>query len=210
MHDEVRFMWTCAVVHSTFLCNKEGILSYPESHCWNQDIIRLPRLFRFLQRPLAQFISTLRAPKSAEGYAAIGGGSPLRQMTAEQVYEWPLISFYPSSWSCCVSAVIDQFPISFAPTCTGHWILVFWKSRNREGIGCWCCELSFDKSMWMQKFYLWSSTCVVFPCLLTGCIFRHDQVWQLFLVDVLLNCPLSVRDVWHHFWFVCGDLVFSL
>ncbi|KAH9564732.1 hypothetical protein CY35_04G040600 [Sphagnum magellanicum] len=48
------------------------------------DIIRLPRLFRFLQRPLAQFISTLRAPKSAEGYAAIGGGSPLRQMTAEQ------------------------------------------------------------------------------------------------------------------------------
>jgi ferrochelatase len=41
-------------------------------------------LFRFLQRPLAQFISTLRAPKSAEGYAAIGGGSPLRQMTAEQ------------------------------------------------------------------------------------------------------------------------------
>ena len=50
-----------------------------------QDIIRLPRLFRFLQRPLAQFISTLRAPKSAEGYAAIGGGSPLRQITNEQV-----------------------------------------------------------------------------------------------------------------------------
>lgn len=50
-----------------------------------QDIIRLPRLFRFLQRPLATFISTLRAPKSAEGYAAIGGGSPLRQITNEQV-----------------------------------------------------------------------------------------------------------------------------
>lgn len=48
------------------------------------DIIRLPRLFRFLQRPLATFISTLRAPKSAEGYAAIGGGSPLRQITNEQ------------------------------------------------------------------------------------------------------------------------------
>ncbi|CAI8613930.1 unnamed protein product [Vicia faba] len=27
------------------------------------DIIRLPRLFRFLQRPLAKLISTLRAPK---------------------------------------------------------------------------------------------------------------------------------------------------
>ncbi|CAN1262568.1 Ferrochelatase-2, chloroplastic [Linum perenne] len=49
------------------------------------DIIRLPRLFQFLQRPLAQLISTLRAPKSKEGYAAIGGGSPLRKITDEQV-----------------------------------------------------------------------------------------------------------------------------
>ena len=49
-----------------------------------QDIIRLPRLFRFLQRPLAQLISVLRAPKSKEGYAAIGGGSPLRKITDEQ------------------------------------------------------------------------------------------------------------------------------
>lgn len=48
------------------------------------DIIRLPRLFRFLQMPLAQFISVLRAPKSREGYAAIGGGSPLRRITDEQ------------------------------------------------------------------------------------------------------------------------------
>ncbi|XP_057249258.1 ferrochelatase-1, chloroplastic-like [Beta vulgaris subsp. vulgaris] len=36
-------------------------------------IIRLPMLFRFLQRPLAQLISKLRAPKSKEGYASIGG-----------------------------------------------------------------------------------------------------------------------------------------
>lgn len=48
------------------------------------DIIRLPRLLKFLQRPLAQFISTLRAPKSQEGYASIGGGSPLRRITVEQ------------------------------------------------------------------------------------------------------------------------------
>ncbi|OMO55357.1 Ferrochelatase [Corchorus capsularis] len=33
------------------------------------DIIRLPRLFRFLQKPLAQFISVLRAPKSKEGHS---------------------------------------------------------------------------------------------------------------------------------------------
>ncbi|KAH7668442.1 Ferrochelatase protein [Dioscorea alata] len=48
------------------------------------DIIRLPRLFRFLQRPLAQLISVFRAPKSKEGYVAIGGGSPLRRITEEQ------------------------------------------------------------------------------------------------------------------------------
>lgn len=48
------------------------------------DIIRLPRIFRFLQRPLAKFISVFRAPKSKEGYAAIGGGSPLRKITYEQ------------------------------------------------------------------------------------------------------------------------------
>lgn len=48
------------------------------------DIIRLPRTFRFLQRPLAKLISVLRAPKSQEGYASIGGGSPLRKITNEQ------------------------------------------------------------------------------------------------------------------------------
>lgn len=48
------------------------------------DIIRLPRLLRFLQQPLAKFISMMRAPKSMEGYASIGGGSPLRRITEEQ------------------------------------------------------------------------------------------------------------------------------
>ncbi|KAM0940765.1 putative protoporphyrin ferrochelatase [Dioscorea sansibarensis] len=51
------------------------------------DIIRLPRMFRFLQKPLAQFISVVRAPKSKEGYASIGGGSPLRQITDAQAEE---------------------------------------------------------------------------------------------------------------------------
>ncbi|KAE8677837.1 Ferrochelatase-2 [Hibiscus syriacus] len=51
----------------------------------NPDIIRLPRLLRFLQGPLAKLISVLRAPKSKEGYAAIGGGSPLRKITDEQI-----------------------------------------------------------------------------------------------------------------------------
>ncbi|CAL9085569.1 unnamed protein product [Musa textilis] len=47
------------------------------------DILQLPRLFQFLQRPLAQLISVFRAPKG-EGYAAIGGGSPLRRITDDQ------------------------------------------------------------------------------------------------------------------------------
>lgn len=51
------------------------------------DIIRLPRMFRLLQTPLAQFISVVRAPKSKEGYASIGGGSPLRQITDAQAEE---------------------------------------------------------------------------------------------------------------------------
>ncbi|KAA3477763.1 Ferrochelatase [Gossypium australe] len=49
-----------------------------------KDIIRLPGLFKLLQRPLAKLISVLRARKSKEGYAAIGGGSPLRKITDEQ------------------------------------------------------------------------------------------------------------------------------
>jgi ferrochelatase len=48
------------------------------------DIIRLPPAAQFLQPLLASLISTIRAPKSAEGYQAIGGGSPLRRITDEQ------------------------------------------------------------------------------------------------------------------------------
>ena len=33
---------------------------------------------------MATIISTLRAPKSSEGYKSIGGGSPLRRITDEQ------------------------------------------------------------------------------------------------------------------------------
>ncbi|RMZ54531.1 hypothetical protein APUTEX25_001703, partial [Auxenochlorella protothecoides] len=48
------------------------------------DIIRLPPAARWLQPAVAWLISTLRAPKSRRGYAAIGGGSPLRAITQEQ------------------------------------------------------------------------------------------------------------------------------
>lgn len=48
------------------------------------DIIRLPPGVRFLQPLLATIIAGLRAPKSSEGYEAIGGGSPLRKITDDQ------------------------------------------------------------------------------------------------------------------------------
>ncbi len=46
------------------------------------EIIRLP--FPWLQKPLAWFISSLRANKSQENYLQIGGGSPLLQITEAQ------------------------------------------------------------------------------------------------------------------------------
>lgn len=83
----------------------------------SQDIIRLPRLFQFLRRPLAKLISVLRAPKSKEGYAAIGGGSPLRKITDEQVSiclfsKLFLVSFdFPSHFFCVQKAhsLLKQF-----------------------------------------------------------------------------------------------------
>lgn len=48
------------------------------------DIIRLPSAIQFLQPLIANLISTLRTPKSREGYESIGGGSPLRKITEEQ------------------------------------------------------------------------------------------------------------------------------
>ncbi len=46
------------------------------------EIIRLP--VRFLQKPLAWVIATLRAPVSVKNYSAIGGKSPLRKITVQQ------------------------------------------------------------------------------------------------------------------------------
>ncbi|MFQ6642842.1 hypothetical protein Gotur_017676 [Gossypium turneri] len=72
--------------HSHAMEEKIGVLLLnlggPET--LKDDIIRLPGLFKLLQRPLAELISVLQAPKSEEGYAAIGGGSPLRKITDEQ------------------------------------------------------------------------------------------------------------------------------
>lgn len=48
------------------------------------DIIRLPKKLAFLQKPLAKIISSQRAQSSKEGYAAIGGASPLLEMTLNQ------------------------------------------------------------------------------------------------------------------------------
>ncbi|KAK8513643.1 hypothetical protein V6N13_002374 [Hibiscus sabdariffa] len=69
------------------------------------DVIRLPRLFKFLQRPLAKLVSILLAPRTKKRYAAIGGGSPLRRLTDEQVksldkLEW--FTFFSGEQLCFV------------------------------------------------------------------------------------------------------------
>lgn len=48
------------------------------------DIIRLPNSISWLQKPLATFVSKVKAPTSRKGYAEIGGGSPLLNYTQKQ------------------------------------------------------------------------------------------------------------------------------
>jgi ferrochelatase len=48
------------------------------------DIIRLPRMLRFLQKPLASRISRKRGPEARKNYALIGGRSPLLENTKKQ------------------------------------------------------------------------------------------------------------------------------
>ncbi|MDA3835974.1 MAG: ferrochelatase, partial [Spirochaetales bacterium] len=52
----------------------------------DRQIIRLSP-FPILQKPLAWFIANRRAPKSCKAYKQIGGGSPLKRITAEQGQE---------------------------------------------------------------------------------------------------------------------------
>ena len=51
------------------------------------EIIRLPPQIRFLQPVIALLISTLRAPKSQEGYKAIGGGECSGHASGHQGWE---------------------------------------------------------------------------------------------------------------------------
>ena len=48
------------------------------------DIIRLPSLLSFMQKPIAYVIAKRRAPKSSAAYLSIGGGSPIVKYTEAQ------------------------------------------------------------------------------------------------------------------------------
>jgi ferrochelatase len=48
------------------------------------DIINLPDMMKWFQKPLAMMISHYRVEKSREAYASIGGGSPQRKITEAQ------------------------------------------------------------------------------------------------------------------------------
>jgi ferrochelatase len=72
------------------LCNLGGPKTLPEVQGFlynlfaDPAIIRLPICAALLQKPLAAFISSTRAPKAMEAYASIGGGSPIVRYTNEQ------------------------------------------------------------------------------------------------------------------------------
>lgn len=146
-----------------------------------QDIIRLPRLFRFLQRPLAQLISLLRAPKSKEGYAAIGGGSPLRRITDEQVSHF---SFHHLAWNT-VSLSAGKWMIGWwlELLLNIYWNLMTWKD-------CLFLILLFI-CMWMQ----WNS----------GINFSGNVVFQAHALQMVLQAKKMHANVyvgmryWHPF-----------
>lgn len=62
----------------------EDVQPFLENLFGDPDIIRLPRNIQFLQPFIAKLISSLRAPKSAQAYESIGGGSPLKAITVQQ------------------------------------------------------------------------------------------------------------------------------
>lgn len=119
-----------------------------------QDIIRPPWLFRFLQRPLAKLISVLRAPRSKEGYASIGGGSPLRKITDELVECMSSLRiriqvFFQKTmfWSFCCFLSSTSFMCATASSCWQmhlHFekIVAGWWDRNgfasQQGFDCQC------------------------------------------------------------------------
>jgi len=59
-----------------YILQPDMLISWLKRLCWIAA--------KFLQPLLAYTLSKLRAPKSSEGYKAIGGGSPLRRITDEQ------------------------------------------------------------------------------------------------------------------------------
>jgi len=50
----------------------------------DEDIIRLPNVFKPLQGFIARNVAKRRAPGSREAYESIGGGSPIMQLTQDQ------------------------------------------------------------------------------------------------------------------------------
>ncbi|EEF42600.1 ferrochelatase, putative [Ricinus communis] len=76
----------CAASIGVWPISEDFVESHSHATETRLDIIRLPRLFQFLHRPLAQLIFVLCAPKSKEGYAMRGGGLPLHKISDGKAY----------------------------------------------------------------------------------------------------------------------------
>ena len=87
---------------------------------------------------MAQFISVARAPKSKEGYASIGGGSPLRQITDAQAFFYFLLIFKSAVFSLYLEFIIHlifKFVLFFSHipiSVIGKWrALIHWNATDQ-------------------------------------------------------------------------------
>ncbi len=121
-----------------------ALLSYITDYCSSV------RAARFLQRPLAKLISSLRAPKSSEGYKRIGGGSPLRRITEQQAdalaaalkTEGLDAKVYVGMryWSPFIEDAMDQVGFPLSLRCLA--LLGQFHNGNCIGEKCMSCQLS--------------------------------------------------------------------
>ncbi|KAH0692078.1 hypothetical protein KY285_019175 [Solanum tuberosum] len=94
---------TCAEVNRVFEDSSQRVSSREIQSIAPLDIIRLPKLFRFLQQLLAQLFFVLQAPKSNVRYAAIGGDVCSRKKIVEHA-----VSAYLACLQGCIKTMADS------------------------------------------------------------------------------------------------------
>ncbi|KAH0678157.1 hypothetical protein KY284_019242 [Solanum tuberosum] len=94
---------TCAEVNRVFEDSSQRVSSREIQSIAPLDIIRLPKLFQFLQQLLAQLIFVLQAPKSKVRYATLGGDVCSRKQIVEHA-----VSAYLACLQGCIKTMADS------------------------------------------------------------------------------------------------------